>query len=209
MKILALADLHGDEEILDRLRVLSGMKDYDLVVLAGDITQRGPVSYAEDVLGIFPSAVAVHGNMDPPDVIACLEERGASVHGKKRKFGQWNVAGIGGSNPTPFGTPSEIGEGEIEAVLNKAGVDSFTILVSHPPPYMVFDSVGAMHVGSKAVRKIIEEKKPLLCICGHIHEHEGQEILGDTLVVKVGTAQKFRAAEIDIGDEIDVRFISF
>jgi len=80
-------------------------------------------------------------------------------------------------------------------------------VLSHPPPFGLFDAVGQMHVGSTAVRKMIEEKKPVMVICGHIHEYEGQEILDETLVVKLGPAEKLRAAEIDIGDTIDVKFI--
>jgi Icc-related predicted phosphoesterase len=65
-----------------------------------------------------------------------------------------------------------------------------------------------MHVGSKSVRKMVEEKRPILLICGHVHEHEGREILGETLIVKLAPAEKLRAAEIEIKDSIDVNFIS-
>lgn len=207
MKILALSDLHGEEEVLDRLRARSAGRQYDLVLFAGDLTVRGPVSYAEEAVSIFPKSYAVHGNMDTPDVIEKLRQMGVLIHGRKVQAGEWNVVGLGGSNPTPFGTPSEMSEEQIEAVLAKAGVDNFSILVSHPPPYGVFDTVGPMHVGSKAVAAIVEQKKPLLVICGHIHEHEGKEVLGETLVVKLAPAENLRAAEIEIGDEIEVKFI--
>ena len=87
-------------------------------------------------------------------------------------------------------------------------MNEFSILLSHPPPFGVFDSVGPTHVGSQAVRKIVERKKPIMVICGHIHEYEGKEILGETLIVKLAPAEKMRAAEIEISDAIDVKFIS-
>lgn len=208
MKILAIADLHSDEEVLDRLRAASAVKRYDLVLFCGDLTDRGPVSYAEEVLSLFPRRFAVHGNMDGPDVEARLSELGVQLHGRKVKLGEWNLVGLGGSNPTPFGTPSELPEEIIGSVLAKSGLDRFSILVSHPPPYGLFDLVGSMHVGSKAVREAVERKKPLMVICGHIHEYEGKEILDETLVVKLGPAEKMRAAEIEIGEGIGVRFIS-
>jgi hypothetical protein len=146
--------------------------------------------------------------MDTPDVAARLREMGVSVHGKKVKMGEWNLVGLGGSNPTPFGTPCEYSEGEIASVLARAGVDEFSIVLSHPPPFGLFDEVGnGVHVGSKAVRKMVEEKRPILLICGHVHEHEGREILCETLVVKLGPAEKMRGAEIEIGESIDVKFI--
>jgi len=207
MKILALSDLHADEELLDRLRAVSSRNNYDLVLFVGDITNRGPVSYAEEVLSMFPKCYAVHGNMDTNDVVEKLREMGVSLHGKKVKFGEWNIVGLGGSNKTPFGTPNEMTEEEIDAVLARAGVNEFSIVVSHPPPYGVFDGVGQMHVGSTALRKVVEARKPILVICGHIHEYEGKEILGETLVVKLAPAEKLRAAEIEIGDSIEVKFI--
>jgi Icc-related predicted phosphoesterase len=209
MKLLALSDLHAEEELLDRLRAVSAKGKYDAVLFCGDITNRGPVSYAMEAVSFFPKAYAVHGNMDTPEVVSALREKGVLVHGRKVKMGEWNLVGLGGSNPTPFGTPSEISEEEIAAVLTRAGVDEFSIVLSHPPPYGVFDEVGAgVHVGSKSVRKMVEDKRPILLICGHVHEHEGREILGETLVVKLAPAEKMRGAEIIIGDSIEVNFIN-
>lgn len=209
MKILALSDLHSEEAVIDWLRALSLRSSYDLVLFCGDITNRGPVSYAEEVLSFFPGkAYAVHGNMDTEEVINSMRQMGALIHGKKIKLREWNLVGLGGSNPTPFGTPSEASEEQLEAALSKAGVDEFSIVLSHAPPYGSFDGVGAMHVGSTAVRRMVEQKRPILLICGHIHEHEGKEIVGETLVVKLAPAQRLRAAEITINDGIDVKFIS-
>ncbi|MEM4555152.1 MAG: metallophosphoesterase [Candidatus Anstonellaceae archaeon] len=208
MKILALSDLHADEEVLDRLKAISLRRKYDFVVFAGDLTNRGPVSYAEEALRIFPKSFAVHGNMDPPEVIEVIEQAGALLHGRKVDVGQWNLVGLGGSNKTPFGTPSELSEEEIEQVLVKTGMDEFSIVVAHPPPYGAFDLIGQMNVGSKALRKFVDMRKPILLFCGHIHEYEGKQMLGETLVVKLAPAEKLRAAEVEIGEEISVKFIS-
>jgi len=209
LKILALSDLHSDEAVIDRLRAVSVRGGHDLVLFCGDLTNRGPASYAEEAVSCFPGkAYAVHGNMDTNDVAERLQSLGVLIHGKKVRLKEWNIVGIGGSNPTPFGTPNEYPDDKISELASKAGVDQFSIVLSHPPPYGSFDSVGPMHVGSRAVRKMIDERHPLLVICGHIHEHEGKEIVGETLVVKLAPAQKMRAAEITINDHIDVRFIN-
>ena len=208
MKILALSDLHADEELVDRLRAISTKNQYDIVLFCGDITNNGPVSYAEEVISLFlPNAYAVHGNMDSNDVVSKLREMKVLIHGKKVKLGEWNLVGLGGSNPTPFGTPNEMSEEKLEDTLANAQVDEYSIVLSHAPPYGLFDSVGSVHVGSKAVRAMIEQKRPILVICGHVHEHEGKEILGETLVVKLGPAEKLRAAKIEIEDNIKVEFI--
>jgi Icc-related predicted phosphoesterase len=208
MKLLALSDLHAEEDALDRLRALSSKNAYDAVLFCGDITTRGPVSYAQEAISLFPNTYAVHGNMDTPDVIGCLTQAGVNIHGKKVRMKDWNIVGLGGSNPTPFHTPSEFSEEEIASILASSGMDRHSILLSHPPPYGLFDTVGSSHVGSTAVRAAVEEKNPLLLICGHVHEHEGKDILGQTFVVKLGPAQSLRAAEIEIKDSIDVKFFS-
>ncbi len=208
MKLLALSDLHADEELLDRLRALSSRKKYDAVLFCGDLTTNGPVSYAEEVLSLFMRSFAIFGNMDPPEVADRISQMGKSVHARNVKLNEWNLAGLGGSNPTPFGTPSEFSELELEAFLSSAQVNRDTILLTHAPPYGLFDSISGRHVGSKSVRECIGKNKPLLAICGHIHEYEGQEVLGETLVVKLAPAEKLRAAEIEITDTVKVDFIN-
>jgi len=44
---------------------------------------------------------------------------------------------------------------------------------------------------------------------GDGHEQEGQQVHGDTLVVKVGAAESRRAARIVIGNDISAEFFTF
>ncbi len=210
LRILAFSDIHADEEALDHLRRLASKDAYDAVLFAGDMTNRGPISYAQDLLSLFGDKFHfVHGNMDPAAVLDLLRPEAGYVHGRKVPLGEWNLVGLGGSNPTPFQTPSELSETQIESILGTAGLDERSIFLCHPPPYGSFDEVGGMHVGSRAVAGAIAKYRPLMALCGHIHEHEGQQVVGDTLVVKLGAANAYRAADIKIGDEINVSFISF
>ncbi len=210
MHILAFSDIHADEEALDGLRALASKNTYSAVFCVGDMTNRGPVTYAQDLISLFDeNFYFVHGNMDSAPVVDFLRPQAGYVHGRRISFDEWNIVGLGGSNPTPFSTPSELSESQIEHILGTTGVDDHTILLSHPPPYGVFDQVGGMHVGSKAVRDCITKNKPLMVLCGHIHEHEGQSVVDQTLVVKLGSAEARRAADITITDEIRVNFIQF
>lgn len=210
LKLLALSDIHSDEPALDRLRAISMRNDYDAIILAGDITNHGPVSYALELVELFQGNLFfVHGNMDPPEVVNAIKGLPGYIHGKKVRLGDWNLVGLGGSNPTPFHTPTEYPESELARILSSASVDEYSILVSHPPPHGILDNVGSMSVGSNSVRECIEKRRPIMAVCGHIHEVEGQKIFGDTLVVKLGAAQAMRAAEITIGEDIGVKFITF
>ncbi len=201
MRILALADIHGR-------KIKKVPYDVDAVFIAGDFTNADDPGFVDDVLKAFDTDVyAVPGNMDRKRVLEILEERGISIHFKAVEVGGYTVVGLGGSDPTPFGTPFELSEDEIEGGLS--GLDG-DIAVFHPPPYGFFDWVRGESVGSKAVRRWMEEKKPKMLICAHIHEHMGVARYKDTLIVKLGTAMKGSAALIEMSKDFDpivVRFV--
>ena len=109
LHLLALADIHADEEALDGLRALASRQSYDAVLMAGDLTNRGPISYAQDLIDLFGERFYfVHGNMDSSAVVDLLRPQAGYLHGRKLPIGEWNLVGLGGSNPTPFQTPSEL-----------------------------------------------------------------------------------------------------
>ncbi|MFA5108823.1 MAG: metallophosphoesterase [Candidatus Micrarchaeia archaeon] len=211
LKILAFSDIHADEDALDGLRIFASRQDFDIVICAGDLSNRGPISYVQNLLELFGDKLYfVHGNMDSSNVVDFLRNQPNYLHGRKVNIGEWNLVGLGGSNPTPFSTPNELSETQIEHILNSAQVDEHSILVSHPPPKGIFDSIsGGLNVGSQAVLECMQKKHPLILICGHIHEHEGKKIVGDTLVIKLGAAESRRAAIIQIGDSIKTEFFKF
>ena len=62
------------------------------------------------------------------------------------------------------------------------------VMVSHQPPAdTVVDRVpNGSHVGSPAVRAFIEERQPLVCLSGHIHEGDGLDRIGNTQLVNPG-----------------------
>jgi len=211
MRVLALSDLHAEEAALEGLRKLLEKEKFDLILIVGDITQRGPLSYAEDLLDVLrgEKIFAIHGNMDTKQVVDLLERRGFLLHLKKAELGGWNFIGYGGSNPTPFNTPTEYSEERIYDELNKMRMNSRTILITHSPPYDsgVDRTAAGVSAGSKSIRRIIEEKKPFMNICGHIHENEGEARIGETRIIKVPAAMNGKAVELMIGEEMKVGFI--
>ncbi|AEA46303.1 metallophosphoesterase family protein [Archaeoglobus veneficus] len=205
MRILALADIHGR-------KIEKPDYDVDVVFVAGDFTNADDPSFVEGVLDALSTTgakiFAVPGNMDKKGVLEILENRGVSIHLKTVDVGGFTFVGLGGSNPTPFGTPFEMTDDEIEKELSKLSGD---IAIFHPPPNGFFDWIGENSVGSMAVRKWMDEKKPKMLICAHIHEHQGVAKHNETLIVKLGTAMKGSAALIEIGEGFDpviVRFVS-
>jgi Icc-related predicted phosphoesterase len=128
--------------------------------------------------------------------------------GRILDFADYRVVGYGWSNPTPWDTPREKPEEEIEGdlrtAMSQAGDPSHVILNAHVPPYdsgldmapelrpdfSMVTSAGhpnMIPVGSTAVRRIVEEFQPLLALSGHIHESRGTTRIGRTVCVNPGS----------------------
>ncbi len=205
MKIIAFGDIHMAIAEADRI---PDIREADLVLLNGDLTNYGGVAEAREVLdGIMrlnPNVLAQFGNMDNPEVNDYLENLNLNLHGQARLLGgEVCLMGVGGSNVTPFATPSEFSEQQLlqfGARAFRQGLDFISlaqplhqrkipqILVSHAPPFnTAVDSLpNGTHAGSKAIRSIIEQYQPDLCITGHIYEAKGQDRLGKTPIYNHG-----------------------
>ena len=146
-----------------------------------------------------------------------LASLGISLHGKGHVVGEVGLFGVGGCNPSPFDTPNELNEEEILAALEKGYEEvketSFKIMIPHMPPRNTGVDVvhSGLHVGSTSVRRFIEEKRPDLCISGHIHEAVGEDRIGGTRILNPGPFFEGGFVVIDIdGNEVDaeLRFLA-
>jgi Icc-related predicted phosphoesterase len=184
----------------------------DLIILAGDITNFGPPELGEEILNEISSydvpVLAIPGNCDPETIHGEIEGSHAiNIHARSIVIKNVGICGFGGSNPTPFNTPLEFEEVEIYDEAKKA-MDSIkdqkiTLMVTHAPPYGTeADQVSSGdHVGSKSLRKIIEEFQPSINICGHVHEARGTDQIGGTFVVNAGNLCDGNACLIDISED--------
>lgn len=208
MRILFLTDLHGARGYLPGL--IDAERGADLVIVGGDITSFGGEEDAramiEPLLDAFPLVRSVHGNVDLDGVLGWLQRKGLALHGKGEALAGVGLFGCGGSNPTPMRTPTEYPENEIAAALSR-GFDDVAhaeckVMISHTPPVdTALDRMFAgKHVGSTAVRAFLERHDVDLCLCGHIHEADGLEHVGGTLVVNPGAFCSGRYAVVERGD---------
>ncbi len=188
--VLAFSDSHNYEQGPEFLKSLIKDHSPDAVLAVGDLTTRGPLDYAQKLLAAASEAgvrvLAEGGNMDPADVHDWLEIEGLSMHAKKISLGDFAVVGVGGSLTTPFGTPTEYTEGQLAGFASGL-VDGRTVFAPHNPPFNTCADLTdeGHHVGSKAIREVIEKSQPVVCLCGHIHEAKGMEFIGKTKLVKI------------------------
>ncbi|UUX91842.1 metallophosphoesterase family protein [Methanoplanus endosymbiosus] len=205
-KILVLTDLHGN---YGKMEAFLGL-DPDFVLISGDLTEMGPVEPAIGMLeSIDVPCFVVPGNCDPKDILEQLEDSSAvSMHGNALDIGNITFVGLGGSNPTPFCTPFELQEEEIEELLftaeKRMRKNVHNILISHAPPFGTLDNVGGNPVGSTALKEHMKNYD-LIC-CGHIHDDHGVKEIDGTVVVNPGPASDGRCAMITLGEDAkDIR----
>ncbi len=223
MEILALSCIHNDIEnmfnLIDQIEKL----DFDVIVFPGDFTDANvPKGFTRTDLAkiivaqledVGKPLVVVPGSWDK-EIIDYLDKKGISVHGKGIVINGVGFYGYGGAR-TPFGTPFEPAEGEIELGLMKAydevKSEEIKIQVTHMPPINTgVDRIfSGAHVGSEVVRKFIEEKQPNVAISAHIHESKGLDELGKTKIVNPGRFPEGNCAIVSVNNlESDARMIS-
>lgn len=210
MKLLVLADLHGDIVCVDETADL--MKESDVVVFAGDITAKGRRDEVERIIDAVqkhnPNILAVHGNWDRDEVRLFLEEHKYSLHGIGRMYKGVGFFGVGGAGPAFIKTRCNYQEHEIASFLEngykKIQMAKSKVLVSHVPPKGVCDRTFLrMHAGSTAVRDFIKSHSDVeLCLCGHVHEAHGFAFLNNARVLNVGSVKGGRFSQVEISRDV-------
>ncbi len=201
MKCFVCSDIHMACDNLERLFQKAG--PCEAVLFAGDLTNWGSKADAEKVLACFKEkpVYAIPGNLDTLAVMEIFEDQSELAHGCVKKLVDWEVIGFGGGS---LKNPGDILFGE-EAILEtlepllKKSIGAKTILITHQPPYNTkLDSVRGNHVGSQAVRTLIEKYQPAFHFCGHIHESWSEDLVGKTRCYNVAAVKEGRAAGFDL-----------
>ena len=146
------------------------------------------------------------GNDDHMEIDQVIEDSAAIVNcnNKNVMVGDHEMITFSWTNPTPWNTPREKPDTELEPMLEAlvAQVRDMpnAIFNFHAPPYgyaldlapeLTADLIQAadrkIHVGSRAVARMLEKYHPLLGLHGHIHESRGIQKLGRTTIVNPGS----------------------
>ena len=125
------------------------------------------------------------------------EGRIVNIHMRRARYG--NTSFVGYQYTTPFvgGTFEKSDEAQqSDFVTLGAMIDEGTVLVTHGPALGTLDTAGdGKHVGSDALRRLIEERRPRLHLFGHIHRAFG--IDGSSVNGSYPPSRQFIA--IDVG----------
>ncbi len=166
---------------------------------------------AERLAGTGIRLYAMTGNDDPPELQGMLRESPVLTETEEGllDLGEGiTMISCGYSNVTPWRTPRELDDDELERRIEKlasqVGRPERAVFNLHvPPARTAIDKAPALDgslkpvvkggavvlesVGSEAVRRVLERYQPMLGLHGHIHESRGAVRLGSTLAINPGS----------------------
>ena len=208
LRILACSDLHNSGKAADMISRLADSGDFDALVISGDFTTEGPISFIRDFLSrISIKVCAVPGNCDLLETVEVLEEAEASVHNSQVEFKGLRFFGFGGAVPgagMPFEVEEDIIERSLRSVAPHGGV-----MVTHMPAMGMNDLTrSGRHAGSEGILRVANEFAPVLHVSGHIHESPGRVIGAKTTFVNPGPSKHGNYASIVIGDVVEVDLLN-
>ncbi|MEI6850214.1 MAG: metallophosphoesterase [archaeon] len=195
MRILAAADIHGEEKLTKKLALKAEKEKVDLVVLCGDLTGW---SKTKNIIKPFTDrkqkVLIIPGNWDSFATTDFLAEVYGikNIHGYSVKYENVGFFGAGGASDAPG--PGAITDKEIFETLKKAnsglkGIEK-KIMLTHMHPSGSKSEFSGIP-GSDSITKAIKQFKPDILLHGHIHEASGfEEIIGKTRVINVSREGK-------------------
>jgi uncharacterized protein len=178
VRILAFSDLHRDLGQAAKLVEMSA--DADVVIGAGDFASihEGLEETIGALAAIEKPSLLVPGNNETADALrgaAAAWPAATVLHGEGTAIDGVEFFGLGAGIPvTPWEWSFDLDDEAATGML--APCPEGAVMVLHSPPRGHCDAGGdGTHFGSPALLAAIEEKRPRLAVCGHIHESWGCE----------------------------------
>jgi Icc-related predicted phosphoesterase len=192
MRLLAFSDLHRD--LGQAAQLVEMAADADVVIGAGDFASihEGLEETIGALAAIEAPSVLVPGNNETVEALreAAKAWPAATVlHGEGIAIEGVEFFGLGAGIPiTPWDWSFDLDEEAAREMM--APCPEGAVMVLHSPPRDHCDTAGdGMHFGSAALLAAIEQKRPRLAVCGHIHESWGCESeIGGAPVRNLGPA---------------------
>lgn len=212
MLIAYVVDVHDRFHAV--VEALAEIGPVDVLVVGGDITTFGTPNDAERAVALWgplaPRLLAVAGNCDSPAIDERLVELGVSIDGRGATVEGVGFFGASAAPYSPLDTPHEVPDEELgrraEAGLAEVADARVRIFCPHAPPYgTACDRLrSGEHVGSPALRAVVEREQPELALCGHIHEARGMDEIGSTRIVNPGPVAAGHYALVAVDDGVTV-----
>jgi Icc-related predicted phosphoesterase len=177
---LVTTDFHTSEKALSGLEILMQQKQYDAVLMLGDLINPDPreLPYVDRFIDLIQNKAklplfAIHGNNEPEEAYKKYRESGINVHLETKMFGGYNICGIGS-----FGYLNENGFEDL--AVDNLVINEKTIFLTHVPPRIVAP----------------QPKGPLIHLFGHKHVLAFSKQVGSTLQIQCPAGIEGRVTEL-------------
>ena len=194
MKILAFSDLHSDKNKLKILIKKIEKENPDIIISAGDTSNFGK-NLKEIITEIEKTKkplLIIPGNHESPQKIKEIsdDENIIDMHKKSYEINNMIFLGYGSGG---FSHREEEFEVLAKKFVKTIKKDSKIVLITHAPAYGTkVDLIPRLgHCGCISFTNFIKEVKPVLHICGHLHETWNiQDKLDKTIIINPGPEGK-------------------
>lgn len=220
LQMLVLGDIHADLNALGCILAAAkgSGEPYDVVVCTGDLgsyalpaggrspNDGGRRLYGASIRAVMESlavlelpVVFVPGNHDLVALKTSQTMHNVDLLGAGTAFeiDGWQFVGVGGSPWTPARFMYEWDDAHLAKRVGDALPGGpASIWLTHSPPWASHCDLGGphgQHLGSRALRALLEARQPRLLLCGHIHEGFGCEGIGQTAIVNAGAIHDLRS----------------
>jgi Icc-related predicted phosphoesterase len=195
-KILAIGDIHGDKGLVKKLAEKAKKENVDLIIIAGDLTwlEQPAKNIIEPLNNLGKKILLIPGNHETIPTIKSFENKYPNVkniHGDFVKEGNLGIFGAGYATTVgPFWIEEKELFGHLKRSHEKIKDSPKTIMVTHMH-HRGGKAEFSGFIGSKAVKRAVEEFKPDILISAHIHEAGGlEEKKGKTKIINVSRKAK-------------------
>jgi uncharacterized protein len=186
MKIYAFTDIHENLQMLSKIKRRIKEQGVDLAVCTGDFTVFSHATKkmltAMNDLGV--PLVLIPGNHDDEDEIMALLPELKNIHYAHETMIEvmgLQFFGFGGRGFSRHEPALEMLEEQYAGQFNGG-----TIVLCHAPPYGTkLDEIDPeWHVGNESLTELVRRRRPMLVLCGHIHEcfHQHDSIAGTPVI---------------------------
>jgi len=196
MKVLAFTDLHGDLNALKEIIKKAKKQNPEVIICAGDISIFGDnfAYFVNEINELNTPFLLIHGNHEDDALIKSSErmfENVKDLHKAHFVKNDYLFFGFGGGGFSLVDKEFEQIATKFKKIIFKLKIKKI-VLVTHAPPYKTrVDAIHGEHAGNKSIRNFILDVKPILAVCGHLHENEGKEDkIGKTRVINPGFSGK-------------------
>jgi hypothetical protein len=187
MMLLVFVDTHGDMHSLRRIKKKAAKAD--IILCAGDITvfENHMRLILREINSFNKPVLIIPGNHEGEKKLRLMCKHYKNlVYLHKEVYELENIffAGWGGGGFSLRDRKFE----KFAIRLKKRIPGKKLILMLHGPPYgSKTDLVMGEHSGNKSFRDFIRQEKPLLVVCGHLHENAGvKDKIGKTTIINPG-----------------------